>query len=295
MADEPEINSAKSKLDANGWNTSGQVYASTWARALLLMSLIREEVLEISLSISNDCSELLAEYTYPEPKLSKTRQNCSRITQRCEELYARMPESVRFKAGSIHTTAHIFPRQIGLHLVYLRNLFLLEKLSISRTHASGQRLVDLAIQMLDDVLTLWAKRDWLIDFQWRFDFIFTMYGVPSAGVLCVELLKGLKSSLESTVVLPRSEAIQKLSIFVSCLEWARPTDETYTLCGHMHKVISYIMNQILTTDPRHESQAVTAVYGEANILPEFSTDGDTDWLDWLNNVDWTKGAWGDFG
>lgn len=154
MADEPELSNIKSKLDANGWNTSGELYASTWARALLLMSLVREEVLEISLSISDDCSELLPEYAYPEPKLSKTGQHCSQTMRRCEELYARMPEGIRFKAGKIPTSTHVLPRQIGLHLVYLHSLFLLERLSISRTYASGQRLVDLAIQILDDVLTL---------------------------------------------------------------------------------------------------------------------------------------------
>lgn len=129
------------------------------------MSLIRKKVLEISVSISDDCSELLPEYAYPEPKLSKTEQHRSQTMRRCEELYARMPESIRFEAGKMPTSAHVLPRQVGLHSVYPHSLFLLERLSISRTHASGQRLVDLAIQILDDVLTLWAKRDWLIDFQ----------------------------------------------------------------------------------------------------------------------------------
>lgn len=68
----------------------------------------------------------------------------------------------------ILTTAHIFSRQVGLHLLYLHCHFLLERLSVSQTNSSGQRLVDLAIEMRDGVLTLWAKRDWLVDFQWQF-------------------------------------------------------------------------------------------------------------------------------
>lgn len=44
MADEPDLSNTKSKLGANEWKTSGEVYASTWARALLLMNPIREEV-----------------------------------------------------------------------------------------------------------------------------------------------------------------------------------------------------------------------------------------------------------
>lgn len=172
MADEPELSHIKSRLDSKGWNTSGKVYNSTWARALLLMTLIREEVLEISLNISNDCSELMLEHICPEPKQTETRERCSKISRRCQELYALMPLTISYNPeNSLPTTAHILPRQIVLHLVYLHCLFLLERLSISRTQANGQRLVDLAIQMLDDVLTLWAKRDWLADFQWRFGFI----------------------------------------------------------------------------------------------------------------------------
>lgn len=60
-------------------------------------------------------------------------------------------------------------------------------------------------------------------------FIFTMYGAPSAGVFCVKLLKAKKPSLDNTVVLTPSKVMQKLRIFISCLDWTRPTDETYTL------------------------------------------------------------------
>ena len=121
-----------------------------------------------------------------------------------------------------------------------------------------------------------------------------MYGVPSAGVLCVELLKALKSPNSDRPVIPRAEVIQKLSIFVSCLEWARPPDETYTLCGHMHKIISHIMDQVLSTNIPAEHH-VMAVDRETDVPLDRPTDDETDWLEWLSNVDWTKGDWADFG
>lgn len=62
----------------------------------------------------------------------------------------------------------------------------------------------------------------------------------------------------------------------------------------MRKVISHIMNQILTTDTRHERRMITAVDEEAHNLPSFTMHDGTDWLDWLKNVDWTKGAEEDF-
>ena len=170
MADEPELSVIKSKLDANGWNTFGEVYPSTWARALLLMNLIREEVLEMSLSISIDCSELILEQPDPESKQSDTKERCSNLIKRCKDMYGRLPPSIRYDpAEPVGTNAHVSPRKVGLHMLFLHCQFLLERLCVSHTHTGSQVLVDLAIQMLDDVLIMWAKRDWLVDFQWRFD------------------------------------------------------------------------------------------------------------------------------
>lgn len=56
--------------------------------------------------------------------------------------------------------------------------------------------------------------------------IFTMYGAPSAWVFCVKPFKALKPSLDNTAILIRSEVMQKLSMFISCLDWTRLADET---------------------------------------------------------------------
>lgn len=169
IAEEPRLSEIKSKLDSHGWNTSGEVYPSTWARGLLLMNIIREEVLEITLDASNERSELMLEYIDSEQGSVNTKLRCSDLSKRCDDFYARLPQKIRYNPKQpIITTAHIFPRQVGLHLLYLHCHFLLERLSVSRTSSSRQRLVDLAIEMLNDILTLWAKRDWLLDFQWRF-------------------------------------------------------------------------------------------------------------------------------
>lgn len=169
MADEPELSQIKKRLDTNGWNTSGNVYAATWARALLLINLIRDEILEISLCISNERSELVQEYIYPVPKQTHVLERYADIMLRCDAVYTRLPQSIRFNTnGPSATTASIFSRQINLRLTYLQCLFMLERVYVSHGHASAQRLIDLATQMVDDVLILWAKRDWLVDFQYQF-------------------------------------------------------------------------------------------------------------------------------
>ena len=107
-------------------------------------------------------------------------------------------------------------------------------------------------------------------------------------------LKVLKSPDSDRPVIPRAEVIRKLSVFVNCLEWARPPDGTYTLRGHMHKIISHIMNQVLSNSVRFEHISVAVDRG-TDVLLDAPIGDDTDWHEWLSSVDWTKGNWADFG
>lgn len=49
MPDGEELEEIKSRLDPNGWNTSDGVYPNTIFRAWMTMSLVRDEILELSL------------------------------------------------------------------------------------------------------------------------------------------------------------------------------------------------------------------------------------------------------
>lgn len=49
MSEGEDLELIRSKLDPNGWSTSGKLYPSTTCRAWMFMSLIRDEILEISL------------------------------------------------------------------------------------------------------------------------------------------------------------------------------------------------------------------------------------------------------
>ena len=49
MAEGQELEEIKSRLDPDGWNSSGQVYPSSVCRAWMMMALIRDEILEVSL------------------------------------------------------------------------------------------------------------------------------------------------------------------------------------------------------------------------------------------------------
>ena len=49
MAEGEDLQTVRAKLDPNGWSTSGKIYPSSACRAWMFMSLIRDEILEISL------------------------------------------------------------------------------------------------------------------------------------------------------------------------------------------------------------------------------------------------------
>lgn len=57
-----EINLALQKLDANGWNTRGEATHEVKLRIALMTSLIRENVLELSICVST--SDLAAKVEY---------------------------------------------------------------------------------------------------------------------------------------------------------------------------------------------------------------------------------------
>lgn len=136
----------------------------------------------------------------------------------------------------------------------------------------------------------------------------TFYGIPSAGVICVELLKGAKSppnnqsqnSQSQFATFSRSDAIQKLTLFIGFLEWIRPTDGNYKLAGRLKKVVRKVLDHVLDPQPdinMMESQGEGSGNGNGNAfdptLLQINGDlgdglGD---MDWLGSIDWTQGSW----
>lgn len=59
-----EIDQALLKLDANGWNTRGEATHEVKLRIALMTSLIRENVLELSMCVSTSDLEAKVEYVF---------------------------------------------------------------------------------------------------------------------------------------------------------------------------------------------------------------------------------------
>ncbi|KUJ18208.1 uncharacterized protein LY89DRAFT_583053 [Mollisia scopiformis] len=272
-----EMAVAVSQLDAEGWNTSGSTYQlTTLLRARLQQSVLREEILELALGINVQVS------------ISRIGE----MHRRCQEVYDALPPQLHYYEGpgvpKTLTGTDLYDRA-NLLLQFLQNKFLIDRIALARGLDNGQSLLNTAIESIDIALLYWMKRDQLMSFSCNFDWIVTFYGIPSAGVICVELLK--KAASQSTVEFSLSDAIQKLTLFIAFLEWIRPTDGNYALAQRLRKVIRRVLDYVL--EARNET--AKAPNPEIPFDPMLTSFTEMDDLDWLNTIDWTQQAsWMDF-
>lgn len=119
------------------------------------------------------------------------------------------------------------------------------------------------------------------------------YGIPSAGVICGELIKEMeKPEIQPAYYLPRSEVIQNLSLLVGFLDWVRPTAANHELCGRMQQIVKRTLDKILdppkTTNTARTSRVATVPISDLDFEPMVMDD-----LDWLDTIDWAKGPFMD--
>lgn len=122
------------------------------------------------------------------------------------------------------------------------------------------------------------------------------YGIPSAGVLCVELLYSIRNPYATdTTNMSRTDTIQSLVMFVALLAWVRVGDGNYVLCQKLKNVIQKILDHVLEALvplPLESGNTHSIGYGniETDHLDSLGTDlSEEDWMSLLNTLDWTQG------
>ncbi|RFU29783.1 hypothetical protein B7463_g6576, partial [Scytalidium lignicola] len=273
-----ELALAISKLDGQGWNTSENFYQVTSLRVLLLLAPIREEILELSLGIN----------------VPVTAAGISDLHKRCLQVHSLAPEKAQYydKDGKPKSsTGRLLLCQAVSMLDLLQCRFLIDRVAVARGLTNGQGLLDISMEIIDITNMFWLKRDHLLDFAYQFDWFVACYGVPSAGVLCVELLKQSKKPSQSSLRFSRSDTIQKLMMFKGFLEWIKPTHGNYKLATRLNKVIGRIMDHVLEEREENTTQNNNDDVPLESVFPPLD---EADCMDWLNGIDWTQGPWMEF-
>ncbi|ESZ99122.1 hypothetical protein SBOR_0532 [Sclerotinia borealis F-4128] len=296
------INIAVDKLDANGWNQEGRFTNATNTRAHGYLAIIIDEILEVSLTGSasdNRITDLLA---------------------RLQQTYDSFPSCTHYhpsNANSPSISDGMLWRRICLRLAYLEQRLTLERLAHKSLLLSGQSMISCALEMLQLTVLFWVQRDRFVEHHHDYDWMLMCWGVPSSGVLCVEILKQMKSPHDSSMQLPKSEIVQNLSLLVGFFEWIRPSAGNYQLCGRMSRLVKRILDQILNSGmgPQghvQEQEGEKSGSGlDDNRDSGFTANGGMDVgmmgidelngmggdvgafgnLDWLNELDWSRGPW----
>ncbi|KAK5003227.1 hypothetical protein LTR16_006604 [Cryomyces antarcticus] len=208
-------------------------------------------------------------------------------------MWAALPAYLRFDPDTIWQSG-VAPISalflIAIYTDYLHNGFLLQRALIKRVKTDTKRLIPIARQMLGLVLTTWSKRDYLRDFQGDMVYMLSTHGLPSAGVLAVELLKQEQSHHVSQEILPRSEAIQDLSVFIAALASLGPGEGNYAACEQGRRALKRILDKILSPNPVPAmASAVTDQAPVADLSMYLNAGNDADFLQWLENMEWDKG------
>ncbi|KAL3424538.1 cytochrome P450 [Phlyctema vagabunda] len=207
---------AVSQLDENGWNTKGELYTATNLRANMIHGLLLSEVLELALG---------ADSQYSDERLMD-------IKLRNEQTLLQYPSWLHFVKDTDAPQGVQWTR-LGLRFRYLNCCLLLEQISNRRGQGNKQKLLDVAREMLELTVVLWTQRDQFRDQHYDYDFMIMFYGIPSSGVICVELMRQAKQPRSTHLHLPRSEVIPNLSLLVGFLDWVRPLAANSELCGRM--------------------------------------------------------------
>jgi hypothetical protein len=227
-----ELTAKLENLDAQGWNTNGNLHRTTWQRVWVQHSRIREDILEIALGSGDEDITVQAE---------QVRLKMERLNASYPEFMWIKPEDLLGDNACSVTGGYHFGvadkavRQINaiftlcIHAGFAQTEFLLLRALVNRKQKDTSELIPVSRRLLQLVLLSQSKRDFFRDFQGDLVYLMANYGLPAAGVLAIELLKQEQSRLFTPDILPRSETIQDLSVFISARKSRQPAQKLYSL------------------------------------------------------------------
>ncbi|KAJ5103389.1 hypothetical protein N7532_003918 [Penicillium argentinense] len=246
------LNKAISELDSRGWNTHGGRYRMTPSRLRFLLGIYREQTLELALGIHQ-----------PQDIIQRTQE----IKEKIRDVWESTPDQIcydRRKNDDLHDG---WLTIVYMYLNYLYTCFLLQRTLIKHTNTGQEALCEISRQTLGIVISITSIRSPMVDLDRHFSWIALTYGLPTASVLLLELLRQSHEPGPHNVELPRSELIRNLSVFVSLLSWvSRPGHGNYHTCKEAEKKLSRILDQLLDPQPVHAEMVHDVTSGLSNFL-----------------------------
>ncbi|KAF9696762.1 hypothetical protein EKO04_005393 [Ascochyta lentis] len=289
MSEGAELQAAIAELDEEGWNQEGAVQRSTFARISATNALITEEILEISLGhLSHE--EIV--------------RRAADIEARALKSWDDLPGFLRIDISDPWSSQRS-PLEL-LFLVFIRltsldHHFLLQRTLSKKVHTDSMNtnlhLLSVCVEIFKVVVMMVDNKDYFRDFQIDFVQVLAMHGIPAAAVLALELLHQEQDPTSASAQahpLHRSDTIQSLSVFVSCLGTIRPDANGYQSCDRGRAFLKRILNLILGPGPAasRSDQAETEQSSDPTLgSPLFEPGNDGEFMRWLDDVSWDQETW----
>ena len=292
MSEGCELQAAIAELDEEGWNQEGAVQRSTFARISATNALITEEILEMSLGY------------LPQEEIIRRAAD---IEARALKSWDDLPDFLRIDIGDpwcsqrapLELLFLIFIRLASLDHHFLLQRTLSRKVNLGSTYPSVN-LLSVCGEIFRFVVMMVDNKDYFRDFQIDFVQILCMHGIPAAAVLAVELLhqeRDPTSASAEAFPLHRSDTIQSLSVFVSCLGTIRPDANGYQSCERGKTFLKKILDLILgpgPAAPRSDQTEIGEIADPTLGTPLFEPGDDGDFMRWLDDVHWDQETWINF-
>lgn len=292
MSEGAELEAAVRELDEEGWNQEGVVQRSTFARISAANALITEDILEISLGC------------LPQEEIVR---RAAVIEARALKCWEDLPDFLRIDINNPCSSDRSPLELLFLVLIRLTNLdhhFLLQRILSKkvdlRSTNPNMNLLSVSSEIFRVVVMMVDNKDYFRDFQIDFIQILAMHGIPAAAVLAIELLhqeRDPKSASAMTFPLHRSDTIQRLSVFVSCLGTIKPDANGYQSCDRGKSFLKQILDLILgpgPAAPRNTQQEIDGSTDPTLGTPLFEAGNDGDFMRWLDCVNWDQETWINF-
>ncbi|CAG8230804.1 unnamed protein product [Penicillium salamii] len=235
---EPNVRDAAiARLDgATGWNQAGTLKKGPWARTALITSILREKVLELSLSWQ---TENLSE------RVEELIQESRRLRQGLPDFLQWMPDGDEADISRVED-AFLFE----LYLEFLYNDFLLYRTLGQRTHTQPPEIIDTSREVLKALILMVSKIIRCGQAMSGTGWILCLPGLPCAGVLSAELLRQSRSPIRAnSSSFPRSEIIQNLTLYASYLDtMIKPHEGNFRVAQQGQKAIRQVLDQVLSAE-----------------------------------------------
>ncbi|KAF2740366.1 hypothetical protein EJ04DRAFT_531021 [Polyplosphaeria fusca] len=280
-----------SRLDSDGWNTDGEIWASSFIRLRYQMSLFKERVLEQSLAAQTDDNLV---------------EKVQGILAECHAYWESVPAHLRYELhdeDAVWTDMDpgIALRMIITYLEYLHLDFSMQRLLRRQTQLAVPALLEISNKVLSTVLVFNKQRNQVYNIQRHFPTIILFHCLPSAGVLALELRRCTLENVPLPGAVSRADSIRNLSVLISCMDWViLPGDGNHKLCSELNKMLALVLDEVLNYQPPPASENQEDGTGALGALgPSFfdmpMVDGmepipteSEDFLNWLDNANWSN-------